>query len=640
MTYPIVITGRGAVSGFGVGLAALDAGVRAGITALRPVRRFSTEGLDSELAALVPGFDSPAMAEKPSPRTLELAVEWALRAGEEALGGAPSGRIGLVLGSNLEDRPHSLGELLVRVGDGLDLQGPRLLLSTACSSSTAVFRPALDWLRSGQVDAVLVGGTDVISPRLYAGFHVLGVLARKPCTPFGSRYGLSLGEGAGFVLLERADGASARDATIYGQIAGAGTSADGHHLTRPAPHGAGVRAAIETALADGGVPSEAVVYVNAHGTGTEANDGSEARGVAEALGPVPVSSSKHLIGHAQGAAGILELLITLLAEDHGALPPTWGLQDPRPGAPEDPIAESTLRPAPAGPRISTNSGFGGSNAAVLTGAGRPESDRRSVFLGTPAVLAPEAELGPVTRGSLPPRARRKWEPRVDPRQADPSTLGLIGAARRAARQLRGAERIGLVTGQLRGSERQVEDLGRSIDQHGLRRLKGAAFARSLLVAPSGMTAAELGLHGPMFVLCAGGASGLCALIHAAEAVASGRSPAMIAASTDEPTIDQRKGAHWEGAVGLPLSAQAAEVRISGWAVAAPEDLDEAVARACDQLPEPVPRFEVDAAGAASEGLLAVARAHRALLADECRHAVAIARSEGQICAAIALTRDD
>ncbi|HUP44223.1 MAG TPA: beta-ketoacyl-[acyl-carrier-protein] synthase family protein [Thermoanaerobaculia bacterium] len=236
--------------------------------------------------------------------------------------------------------------------------------ATACASAGAAIGMAADYLRSGHAGVAIAGGSDALCRLTYSGFNVLQAVDPRPCTPFGAdRKGITLGEGAAYLVLERWDDAVARGAEILAELSGYGASCDAHHPTAPAEDGRGAEAAIRTALAASGVPT--VDYVNAHGTGTQLNDSSETRAIAAALGSgVPVSSSKSYFGHTLGAAGGVEAVISVLALIHQTAPPTLRLTKTAGDCSLDYIPH-TPRPMPMSSVLSNTFGFGGSNVSLV-----------------------------------------------------------------------------------------------------------------------------------------------------------------------------------------------------------------------------------------------------------------------------------
>jgi len=246
----------------------------------------------------------------------------------------------------------------------LGLGGGVVSNATACASSGAAIGLAADYLRAGHADAALAGGSDALCRLTYSGFNVLQAVDPEPCTPFGAtRKGITLGEGAGYLVLERWDDAVARGATILAEICGYGASCDAHHPTAPIEDGSGAQAAMRRALTEGDRPD--VDYVNAHGTGTLLNDAAETKAIIGAVGSnVPVSSSKSFFGHTLGASGGVEAVVTVLALQHQVAPPTLRLRENAHDCPLD-YVPNAARPMAMTNVLSNTFGFGGSNVSLL-----------------------------------------------------------------------------------------------------------------------------------------------------------------------------------------------------------------------------------------------------------------------------------
>ena len=252
------------------------------------------------------------------------------------------------------------------VAQTFGLGGGVISNATACASAGAAIGMAADYLRSRHADVAIAGGSDALCRLTYSGFNVLQAVDPEPCTPFSAtRKGITLGEGAGYLVLERWDDALARGATILAELSGYGASCDAHHPTAPAEDGHGAEAAMRGALAEGRLTPASVDYVNAHGTGTALNDASESRAIIAALGTdVPVSSSKSYFGHTLGASGAVEAVVTVLALQNQIAPPTLRLRERAPECPLDYIPE-TPRPMELANVLSNTFGFGGSNVSLL-----------------------------------------------------------------------------------------------------------------------------------------------------------------------------------------------------------------------------------------------------------------------------------
>lgn len=250
----------------------------------------------------------------------------------------------------------------------LSLSGPAWVVSSACSSSAKVFGDAARMMEAGVCDAAVVGGVDSLCLTTLHGFRSLGLTSRGPCRPYDvGRDGISIGEGAGFALLERAPAQPARTAPGSGMLLlGVGESSDGFHMSSPHPDGLGARLAMQRALESAGLAPADIDYINLHGTGTRANDASEDKAVSELFGATPCSSTKGSTGHLLGAAGITEAILAMLSIQHGLLPGGLHTQEVDPELRSNYLLQNRdvgLR------RVMSNSfGFGGSNCSLVFGA--------------------------------------------------------------------------------------------------------------------------------------------------------------------------------------------------------------------------------------------------------------------------------
>lgn len=296
------------------------------------------------------------------------------------------GRIGLAVGSSTTamdetERAYRVYATSGRLPDGFDVQaqaspegllrplvsvtgieGPAVVVSTACSSSAKVVVTAKGWLEAGIVDAVLVGGADSLCQTTLRGFRALSLISPDPARPFAAdRQGINIGEGAAFALIERR-GRGPR-------LLGVGESADAHHMSTPDPEGRGARLAMEAALADAKRSPHEVDHVNAHGTGTRLNDAMEARAIRETLGSrsgAITISSKGYTGHTLGAAGATEAVFVLDALANGRIPASLG-SDPVDGDLPIEIATEPIE-APVRLALTNSFAFGGSNVTLVFGA--------------------------------------------------------------------------------------------------------------------------------------------------------------------------------------------------------------------------------------------------------------------------------
>jgi len=246
----------------------------------------------------------------------------------------------------------------------------RSTLCAACSSRALAIAQGLAWLRSGEVDCVLAGGADGLCRLTYAGFGALAALSPEPCRPFDARRnGLNLGEGAAFLVLEAEAHARARGARIRAFLDGYGVAADAVHMTGPDRQGRGAARAMQAALRDGGRSAGDIGYVSAHGTATPFNDLMEGKAFALVFGaaPPPTNSIKSALGHTLGAAAALEAIACVRTLETGLVPPTPGLETMDPEIPLD-VVRGQAREVRPRVVLSTASGFGGTNAAVVLSA--------------------------------------------------------------------------------------------------------------------------------------------------------------------------------------------------------------------------------------------------------------------------------
>lgn len=387
-----VITGIGIISPFGRGKAAALDALRHARSGIRTMQNIDTSRLSCRIAGEVPDLDD---GPKGHDRFTRLALTAAAEAMEEA--GAPAldpERFGALIGTGLGGcetldagyrrfygeharvPPLSIPMSMYNaassaVAQQFNARGPGFSVVSACASSAHALGLAAQTIRLGQVDAMLVGGSDApLTPGIIAAWESLRVLAvdnehpAAACRPFSSdRRGLVLAEGAAVFFVESFDHATRRGARILAEIRGAGATSDAGHVTDPSADGAA--RAMRLALADAKLNAADVGYINAHGTGTRANDLTEAAAIREVFGPETpaVSSTKSLHGHAMGASGAIEVACSILALRDRFLPPTINLDSPDPACALDHVANEP-RETGVTTFLSNSFGFGGMNAVV------------------------------------------------------------------------------------------------------------------------------------------------------------------------------------------------------------------------------------------------------------------------------------
>lgn len=386
----VAVTGDGAICALGADVPAILAGLREGRVAVEPAPLPTT--LRRKPPAFVVTAALGAEDDPRLPRTARLALHAARQAVARAWPAGPPvppGRLGVCVGTTvggtLNDEPFYgryrrgedpgpeavrrwlAGDLAGCVADALGARGPLAVVGTACASGADALGLASSWLASGACDAVVAGGADELVRFPYVGFAALQNVSFEACRPFDlRRAGLSLGEGAGMLVLEREADARRRGASPLGLLLGYANAADAHHATSPHPEGRGLRAALAEALRRAGAEAPEAGFVNAHGTGTPDNDRVEGRVLADAFPRgTPVLSTKGCTGHTLGAAGALEAILTLHGLREGWVPASAGFATPDPECRVVPT--TALTPVDARVAVSTSLAFGGTNAVLVLG---------------------------------------------------------------------------------------------------------------------------------------------------------------------------------------------------------------------------------------------------------------------------------
>jgi 3-oxoacyl-[acyl-carrier-protein] synthase I len=259
---------------------------------------------------------------------------------------------------------HNIYSLADFVRTRLALAGPAHAVSAACATTAKVFANAARMIAAGVCDAAVVGGADTLCGTTIYGFHSLEVMSEEPCRPFDAeRRGISLGEGAGFALLERPATPSDEDQVL---LLGIGESSDAYHMSSPHPEGVGARLAMERALAAAGLAPRAIDYINLHGTATPVGDAAEDRAVTELFGrATPCSSTKGYTGHTLGASGVIEALFSAMSIRHGVLYGSVHTRRVDPDFTSRYLLETTS--ARVDRVISNSFGFGGANCSLVLG---------------------------------------------------------------------------------------------------------------------------------------------------------------------------------------------------------------------------------------------------------------------------------
>ena len=371
----VAVVAANVVSGLGESLDATWDGLLRGKTAIAPLARFDCSGYLTDLAACVAGLGRQPGASRLEP-LLALLLDGFPRVPVDSrlLTATTKGPIDLledqVRGGNGAIGPLLLENFSRQIAGRLGLADPGMNVNAACASSTIALARGGALIAAGRAETVLVVCADLVSEFVFSGFSALQGLSTTPCRPFDSeRSGLSLGEGGAALLLMSEERVRRDGREVLAWLLGWGVANDANHITAPARDGCGLLAAIRAALGRAGLSTGAVAAISAHGTGTLYNDAMEMTAFDQLFGPrqLPVNSIKGAIGHTLGAAGGIEAAIACRALAQKRLPPTVGCRCPDPAAAGRILA--SVQDLDGEVLLSTNSGFGGINAALLLGAG-------------------------------------------------------------------------------------------------------------------------------------------------------------------------------------------------------------------------------------------------------------------------------
>jgi 3-oxoacyl-[acyl-carrier-protein] synthase II len=532
----VVVSGMGIHCALGHSYKEFLENLNQGKCGITPIKRFDVSCFEPQLGGMVPCGDSIGSDE-------ERLYHYALTTAREALQSAAiqnNKEVSLILGTSNGIGGRKIKEIGNKIAHELGLGGLVLTVSTACTSSAHAIGFGADILRRGYAGVVLAGGVDILTQDVFAGFHCLGLLSRNPCSPFSNTLGTTLGEGGAFLVLEPDKTATERKVKPHAVFMGYGLAADAFHDTSPDPAGSGICKAIAYALVNSNLNPSEIDYINAHGTGTAANDSAEWRGIQNALSPhgaqLPVSSSKSFFGHGQGAAAAMEAIATIACMNQNTIPPTLNYAKPRPFSPADPVAQPRPRPHHTRFVLSTNAAFGGLNTAMIFGkndvnGNLPQRIQKPVSVHAYAINTDEEHIS-------------NFIPYEDIRNLDLSATLLAGVVAKvlteAGIQIRSneCENIGLFVGQDSISEDSLQALAASIQQRGIKHLSAAAFTRLVVNYPAGACCRLFGIKGPVAVVAARPDNGLAALCLAADHLAwRDDTDLMIVASVD----DQHKG---------------------------------------------------------------------------------------------------
>ncbi len=399
----VVVTGIGIISPIGTGITSFWESLTSGKSGISEITRFKTERYPTRIAGEINDFDPEKYMPDDLANSLCRYSQLGLSASKMAIQDASvdlnnlnKKRVGVSIGVGLEilsyydetsavennnyniriKPPVENGNLSNLISDFYNLSGQSLIVSTACSSGNQAVGIAKEMISSGQADIVLTGGVEApIFPLNLAAFCSLRVLSKrndepsKASRPFDKdRDGFVMGEGAGMLVLESEESALRRGANIYGEVAGYGATSDAFHMTKPSIDKVQISKSMLLAIEDANLAINDIDYINAHGTSTAANDKGETKAIKMVFGDnaqrIPTSSTKSMTGHLMGAAGAVELIVSLLAIRNGAIPPTINLDNPDPECDLDYVPDKA-REKEIKIVLSNSFGFGGNNSTLV-----------------------------------------------------------------------------------------------------------------------------------------------------------------------------------------------------------------------------------------------------------------------------------
>lgn len=407
----VVVTGLGAITPLGNDVAAYWDGLSRGVSGAAPITRFDASKFKTRFACEVKGYDPENYFERREGRKMDLFTQFAVIASDQAIAdaglleGVNKDRVGVIWGSGIgglrtfqeecvafgrgDGTPRfnpffipkmiadsSSGNISIKHG----FRGPNFVTTSACASSSDSIIAAFNYIRLNMADVVVTGGSEAaITEAGVGGFNAIKAMSERNDAPEQAsrpydkeRDGFVLGEGSGALVLEEYEHAKARGAKIYAELLGGGLSSDAYHITAPDPDGNGVVLVMQNALRDAGITAADVDYINTHGTSTPLGDGAEVKAIQKVFGEdaynLNISSTKSMTGHLLGGAGAIEALASILAIQHGVVPPTINhfTDDPELDARLN-FTFNQAQQREVNIAISNTFGFGGHNTSVVFG---------------------------------------------------------------------------------------------------------------------------------------------------------------------------------------------------------------------------------------------------------------------------------
>lgn len=571
MSKRVVVTGLGLICALGENTEQCWNAVVNGVTGIAPVKSVNADGCYANLGAEV-AAPNKELSEEDYDRSSLLCIKAAGEALKDSgfeVTEQNSDRIGVIIGNcvggavsideyytankngggkNTDVLKMPAAALANNVAFHYGLNGATANIVNACAAGTISLAYAADLIRSGKADAFVAGGSDSFSSLAFAGFHALHALAPNSCSPFNLSNGITLGEGAGVLIIEDYEHAKARGAKIYCEVLGSGVSSDAHHITAPDPEGKGQMLAITRAIENSGLNASDIDYINAHGTGTAKNDEAEFLSLHTLFDDndhLSVSSTKSMTGHCLGAAGSIEAVFTVKAVCEGVVPPTIGYTEENLETLKEKAGNIDFVPNVKHEKeikyaASNSFAFGGNNASIIF-AKEPRdipdrANKERIFvtglgelIGKPHV---EISSDDYKEFGIKMAFYRKLD-RFSQLQLISGMKALKDAD--VAITDENAGDIGIVVGTADGPLTEVYNFQKTVCENGTAAGSAFSFPNTVYNAAGGYFSIFAGIKGYNVTNANSVQAGLQSLCYAADVIRNGDENIMIATGTDENT---------------------------------------------------------------------------------------------------------
>ncbi len=582
-----VVTGLGLICALGGGTDKCWSAASGGITGIREVNSISTEGCYAHMGAEV-AEGSEQLSGEDYDRSSLLCIKAAAEALADAgytVTAENSDRIGVIVGNCVggaasidkyytdEHRSGSAkpsdilkmpaSAIANNVARHFGLNGATANIVNACAAGTMSLSYACDLIRAGKADAFVAGGSDSFSSLAFAGFHALHALAEDACSPFNHSNGITLGEGAGILIIESYEHAAARGAKIYCEVLGSGVSSDAHHITAPRPDGQGQMSAIRRAVKNSGLEFTDIDYINAHGTGTAKNDEAEFLSLHTLFDDnkhLSVSSTKSMTGHCLGAAGSIEAVLTVKAVCEDVVPPTIGYNDEDLAVLKEkagdidfvPNVPNVKKEKTVNYAVSNSFAFGGNNASIVF-AKKPHdipdnTNREKIYVTGIGRVCGSAETSETAGEGKGIRAAISSDDYKEHgikmafyRKLDRfSQIQLISGMRALADAKITIDEsnendIGIIIGTADGPMTEIVGFQKAVVEGGTANGSAFSFPNTVYNAAGGYFSIFAGIKGYNVTVANSVQAGIQSICYAADVLHSGGESIMVASGTDENT---------------------------------------------------------------------------------------------------------